>query len=187
MTPRGTGDTGGAGGPGRVGVHPADEALLVRLGAVVDVVDPVPADLVAAGRELFALRDPRAALMDLVEVDEVAAAVRGAAVASPSRIHFFELGTPPDDLALDVQVEVDGDPRGGGGERVTVLGVLLLGSGDPVPAGWSVAVQTVRGSHPAVVGSDGGFRVAGLVPGLLRMVVRRPGEAPVATPWLEAR
>ncbi|GAA1881272.1 hypothetical protein [Lapillicoccus jejuensis] len=171
-----------AGGPD---LHPADAALLARLGAVVDVVDPVPADVVAAGRELFALRDPGAALMELVEVDDAAAAVRGAAVASPSRIHFFELGTPPDDLALDVQVEVDGGAVEG--PRVTVLGVLLLGSGDPVPAGWSLAVQTARGSHPAVVGSDGGFRVGGLAPGLLRMVVRRPGEAPVATPWLEAR
>ena len=85
------------------GLDDADALLLERLGAVAEVVDPVPDHVRELGRALFSLRDPDALLMEAVEQDDDRlAAVRG--TAPTSRMHFFEFG----EVSVDVEVTVTG-------------------------------------------------------------------------------
>ncbi|MDQ2756526.1 MAG: carboxypeptidase regulatory-like domain-containing protein [Actinomycetota bacterium] len=155
------------------GVHDADAALLGQLGTIVDVVDPVPADVIAAAKALFALRDVDAELMQVVDTDGLQSAVRG---PSARRMHFFELG----DVAVDVELTI-GDPF------AEVLGAVVLTSGEPVPPGWSMVLETTSASYSTPVEPDGRFTLARVPLGLVRFRMERGSDAPLTTPWVDAR
>ena len=165
-------------GPDRM--HPADARLLHRLGAVVDVVDPVPDALVEAGKALFALRGEGAALMRRVDADALAG-VRG---ETASRMHFFELDADPDadrageSISLDVEVTPSGP-------FVDVLGAVDTGAA--VPTGWTLVVETPSARYVAAVDVDGRFVVSRVPTGMLRFRLEREGAVPVTTPWVDAR
>jgi hypothetical protein len=85
---------------GYSGLDEADIELIERLGAIANIIDPVPEDVRERGRALFAFRDPDADLMDIVELeDHRVEAVRGD--APTSRMHFFEFG----EISLDVELK----------------------------------------------------------------------------------
>ncbi len=155
------------------GVHDADADLLQQLGLIVDVVDPVPDGVIATGKALFALRDVDAELMQVVETDALESAVRG---PSASRMHFFELG----DLSLDVELTI-GDPF------AEVLGAVVLTSGEPVPTGCTVVLETTSASYSTGVEPDGRFTLTHVPLGLLRFRMERSDHPPLLTPWVDAR
>ena len=160
--------------PGRsFGVHDADAALLRQLGTIVDVVDPVPDDVIATGKALFAFRDVDGELMQVVDTQGLESAVRG---PSASRLHFFELG----DVSLDVELTI-GDPF------AEVLGAVVLTSGDPVPTGWSVVLETTSASYSRGVEPDGRFTLTHVPLGLVRFRMERGADTPLTTPWVDAR
>ena len=81
----------------------ADIELLRRLGAIAEVLDPVPDHVRQTSRALFSLRDPDVELMHAVEVDaDRLESVRG--TSPTSRMHFFEFG----ELSVDVELTVPG-------------------------------------------------------------------------------
>ena len=159
------------------GLHPADVALLRRLGTLVDVIDPVPESVVATGKGLFAFRDPDAALMEAVDT----AVLPGSAVRGgwPSRVHFFEFdgGTP---VSLDVELTVSD-------RSCEVLGTVTPSAGGPVPSGWTVVLETTGTRVVAEVEPDGRFVVEAVPLGMVRFLLDRGDAVPVATPWVDAR
>ena len=166
-------------------MHPVDAQMLEQLGAIVAVVDPVPAELVEMGRQLFAFRDPDAALMEAVVVDHPGdgdeATGSGApvllAVRSgwPSRMHFFEF----EEVSLDLELTVDD-------QFCFVLGATTTASGLPVPTGWSVALETTSATWTSGVGDDGRFEFARVPLGMVRVRLDRGAAGRVSTPWLDA-
>ncbi|MEO3937335.1 carboxypeptidase regulatory-like domain-containing protein [Dermatophilaceae bacterium Soc4.6] len=155
------------------GVHDADAELLARLGVLLDVVDPVPDDVIASSKALFSFRDLDAQLMQVVDGQGLESAVRG---PSASRIHFFELG----DVSLDVELAIR-DPF------AEVLGAVVLVSGEPVPAGWSVVLETTSASYSTGVEPDGRFALSRVPLGLVRFRMECGEQAPLTTPWVDAR
>jgi len=78
-----------------------------------------------------------------------------------------------DDLAVDVEIQADGDAR------------TLLGQLSPPPAAATVELQSTGGSVVATAESDelGRFRLAFDADGHVRLRVLREGAAPVETSW----
>lgn len=172
------------GGPTTDALHPEDATLLARLRRVVEVVDPLPGDLLESGRALFRLHRPGVDLMTMLTAPEDdagsgpdhaahdgrgagLAAVRGAAT---SHLHFFELGS----VTLDVEVTV----RAGFAE---VVGVVTDTAGAVV----SVTLQTPSATFTTEPDGDGRFEVARVPVALMRLTLERGEDRPVATPWFE--
>lgn len=173
-------------GQGRPGMHPVDAQMLEQLGAIVAVVDPVPAELVEMGRQLFAFRDPDAALLEAVVVDHPGdgdeATGSGApvllAVRSgwPSRMHFFEF----EEVSLDIELTV-------GDAFCAVLGAVTTVTGEAVPTGWSVVLETTSESYTCAVGEDGRFAFERVPLGMVRLHLDRGEDTRPTSPWLDAR
>ncbi len=158
-------------------MHPVDVRMLEQLGAIVAVVDPVPPELVEMGRALFAFRDPDAAVMEAVETDELGVSLMSAVRSGwPSRMHFFEF----EEVSLDVELTVDDS-------FCAALGAVTAATGDAVPAGWSVVLETTSATWTCGVGGDGRFEFARAPLGMIRFHLDRVGAVRVTTPWLDAR
>lgn len=174
------------GGPGPDALPPEDAALLVRLRRVVEVVDPVPGDLLESGRALFRLHRPGVDLMTMLTAPGAGgdagpgpelgtdggseaglAAVRGSAT---SRLHFFELGS----VTLDVEVTV----RAGFAE---VVGVVTDTAGEVV----SVTLETPSATFTTEPDGDGRFEVSRVPVAAMRLTLGRGEGRTVATPWFE--
>ena len=168
-------------------LHPEDVALLERLRRVVEVVDPVPGDLLESGRAVFRLHRPGVDLMTMLtapDADEGAgpgpdlgapggagaglAAVRG---STTSHLHFFEL----DSVSLDVEVTV----RAGVAE---VVGVVTDTAGAVV----SVTLETPSATFTTEPDGDGHFEVSRVPVALMRLTLQRGEDGTVATPWFES-
>ena len=163
-------------------LHPDDVELIERLRRIVEVVDPVPVDLVESGRALFRLHRPGVDLMTMLTapgaggdavrdadglVGAGLAAVRGPAT---SHLHFFELGT----VTLDVEVTV----RAGFAD---VVGAVTDASG----AVASVTLETPAATFTTEPDADGRFEVSRVPVALMRLTLARGQERPVATPWFD--
>lgn len=173
MSDDGSETSGRAGGdPGRMPrLTDSDVLLLERLGAIVDVIDPVPDYVRAAARALFGFRDPDAELMAAVAVDSVQLeAVRG--TAPTSRMHFFEFG----DLSIDVELTTSG-------AFSSLVGVVADPAGT---TGTTITVDTPSASFTTNPDGDGRFSVTAIPVGLARLTLERPGRSRVTTPWFEA-
>jgi hypothetical protein len=150
----------------------ADIELLERLGAIADLIDPVPDHIREMSRALFAFRDPDAELMRVVELEgDQLAAVRGS--APTSRMHFFEFG----ELSLDLELTVSGG-------FCDVVG-MVTHPGDP--AGASVTLDTLGASFTTAPDEDGRFEFRRVPVGMARIAVALDGEERHVTPWFEAR
>ena len=170
------------------GMHPVDAQMLEQLGAIVAVVDPVPPERLEMGRGLFAFRDPDAALMDAVAVHELdgltgsgASSASGAALSAvrsgwPSRMHFFEF----EEVSLDVELTV-------GDAFCAVLGAVTTATGEAIPAGGSVVLETTSATYSSVVGGDGRFAFARFPLGMVRFHLDRGEGTRATSPWLDAR
>jgi hypothetical protein len=148
----------------------ADAALLSRLSAIVDVLDPVPDHVREIGPALFGFRNPDAALMELVEVDASSAAVRG--TSPSSRLHFFQFG----EFSIDIELTSSG-------AFCDVVGVVAD------PAGTenvSMTLETTSASFTTASDADGRFEIRQVPTGMVRLSLVRPSTGgKVTTPWFE--
>ena len=153
------------------GPSEADLRLLERLGAIAEVVDPVPDHVRELSRALFSLRDPDAELMLAVEVEaDRLEAVRG--TSPTSRMHFFEFG----ELSVDVELTVSGG-------FCDVVGVVADPSGS---ASRSVTLDTTSASFTTALDDDGRFKLRHVPLGMCRLSLERDSRPKVSTPWFEA-
>jgi hypothetical protein len=153
------------------GPSEADLRLLERLGAIAEVVDPVPDHVRELSRALFSLRDPDAELMLAVEVEaDRLEAVRG--TSPTSRMHFFEFG----ELSVDVELTVSGG-------FCDVVGVVADPSGS---TSRSVTLDTTSASFTTALDDDGRFELRHVPVGMCRLSLERDSRPKVSTPWFEA-
>lgn len=149
---------------------PDDAGLLLRLQRIVEVVDPVPADVVEVGRAVFSLREPQLARLEVVSLPPELSAVRSS--AGTSRLHFFEQGT----VSIDVEVTVRAP-------FARILGAVVDAHA-PDLHGCRVAVETADSS--TTVDLEMGRFSFGRVPlGLVRLVLERGGRRAMSTAWFE--
>lgn len=152
--------------PQEDGLHPADESLLRRLGAVAEEVDPVPAPVLEAARAAIGMRRLDAELAELVHDSALeAAGVRGGG----ERLLSFEVGA--------VSVELQVTPRG---PVVDLLGQL---EGLPT-AGAAVTVETGGEPLETAVDDRGTFGVRGVAGGRIRLHIAVRGRLTVTTSWV---
>lgn len=147
-----------------------DLRLLERLGAIADVVDPVPEEVLALGRAVFAFRDPDAQLLALVPDGPDLAAVRGS--ATTSRLHFFEFG----ELSVDVEMTTRGP-------FMRVLGVVADPGGT---VSRSVTLESGAASFTAEIDAGGRFGFEQVPTGLIRLTLDRPDAPRLTTKWFDA-
>ncbi|MCW2903256.1 MAG: hypothetical protein JWO67_5521 [Streptosporangiaceae bacterium] len=141
----------------------ADEELMDEVRAAFAALDPVPALVLAAGREAIRWREPDAALAVLAgESRTGVAGVRGA-----SHLLTFEGGH------LVVEIEVNGT----GADRE------LVGRLSP-PAPAHVRVRHFGGELTARVDRAGHFIVSGVPSGLVSLVFRLPNASSIVTSWV---
>lgn len=147
-------------------LHPADESLLRRLGAIAEEADPVPGPVLEAARAALSMRRLDAELAELVHDSALeAAGVRGPG----ERLLSFEAGG----FCLELQVT----PRG---RRVDLLGQL-----DGLTAtGAAVTVESSGGPLEAAVDDQGTFRVRDVAAGRIRLHVTVRGRPAVTTSWV---
>ena len=155
------------------GMNPDDIALLERLGAIVERVDPVPTDVVELGKAAFALRHADTALMTMVTEAMSGVGLRAADSArGTSPLLVFEHGP--------VSIELDVTWRGDFGR---ILGVVVDDS-EALGAGAHVVLETPS-SRRTVDLEDARFTFDRVPLGLARISVERSGERIMSTTWFE--
>jgi hypothetical protein len=154
-------------------LHPDDRALLDRLRAIAEVVDPVPEGLVELGRAAFELHHADEILMTMAAEEVSGADLRAVRSESgSSRLHVFEHGT----VSIELEVTTKG-------QFAHVIG-LVDDTADPLLADCRVTLETA--SSATTVDLDGGRFVFERVPlGLARAVLGRAGERVMTTTWFE--
>lgn len=152
--------------PARSNLHPADEALLRRLGAIALEADPAPDFVLEAARAAWTMRRLDTELAELVyDSASQTAGVRGAG----QRLLTFEFG----EALLELQVTARG-------KVVDLLGQLLGVPG----SGTRVCLDTASGPVEAAVAEDGAFRLEHVPAGQVRLQVAAPDRAGWATRWV---
>jgi hypothetical protein len=150
-----------------------DAELLAELRSVLDRVDAPPAEVTEFAKAALGWRRLDAELAELLAdsalESESAALTRGEGAA-----RWLEFRA--DELAIDVEIQADGDRR-------TVLGQLA-----PPPAAATVEVQADDGTVVATAKPDalGRFRLTFEGAGRIRLRVTRhdPAGPPIETSWL---
>jgi hypothetical protein len=140
-----------------------DEELMAAVQQAFAELDPVPAEVLAAGRAAFDCREPGAALADLT-ADHGAAA---AGVRSGARLLTF---AGPD---AEVEIEVTGS----GADR-EIAGRLE----PPGPA--RIRVRHPDGEVVARADRTGHFAVSAVPAGLVSLVFRLPDATSIVTSWV---
>jgi hypothetical protein len=146
-----------------------DEAVLVRLGAVLDELDPMPAEVLSEGRALFGLRRLDEELAELVrdsaEDRSGLLAVRG---EGDVRLISFETGP--------VTVELQVTERGAVRDLVAqVTGTALVGA----------EVETSAGRRDIPI-EDSLFTVEDIPAGYLRLRLHTVAGRHLVTSWVRA-
>ena len=146
-----------------------DEAVLVRLGAVLDELDPMPAEVLSEGRALFGLRRLDEELAELVrdsaEDRSGLLAVRG---EGDVRLISFETGP--------VTVELQVTERGAVRDLVAqVTGTALVGA----------EVETSAGRRDIPL-EDSLFTVEDVPAGFLRLRLHTVAGRHLVTSWVRA-
>lgn len=145
-----------------------DETLLARIRDLFRRVDTPPEWLVEAAKLSYGLRDVDVELAALVadsEVGEPSAMVRAA--GTMARLLTFD----GEDLTIELELHPAGDGP-------AIIGQLV----PPGPA--RVDVHQVSGGDSVQADDLGRFTVDSLGSGPCRLVCRRPGHKPTATPWI---
>lgn len=144
-----------------------DEYLLASLRMAAGV-DPPPDRVAADARAVFALRLPGG----IVATQSKVGATAGArSEGEPTMLRFTS-----DNLTIDLETIVTEG-------RMQVAGQV---SPAPNPDTW-VEVRTPHLSEVRLLTETGQFAAAGVPPGWISVVCHRPGQAPVATRWLQIR
>jgi hypothetical protein len=146
-----------------------DEAMLVRLGAVLDELDPMPSEVLSEGRALFGLRRLDEELAELVrdsaEDRSGLLAVRG---EGDVRLISFETGP--------VTVELQVTERGAVRDLVAqVTGTALVGA----------EVETSAGRRDIPI-EDSLFTVEDIPAGFLRLRLHTVAGRHLVTSWVRA-
>jgi len=146
-----------------------DEAVLVRLGAVLDELDPMPSEVLSEGRALFGLRRLDEELAELVrdsaEDRSGLLAVRG---EGDVRLISFETGP--------VTVELQVTERGAVRDLVAqVTGTALVGA----------EVETSAGRRDIPI-EDSLFTVEDIPAGFLRLRLHTVAGRHLVTSWVRA-
>jgi hypothetical protein len=151
-----------------------DGALQDELRALIDRVDPVPAEVTEFARAALGWRRLDSDLAELLA--DSALDVEVAALTRSTGLRARWLTFRAAELSIDVEVQADGDER-------TLLGQLA-----PPCAGATVEVQAADGTAAATALADelGRFRLTLENGGRVRLRILRPepGSAPVETSWL---
>ncbi|MDV3219937.1 carboxypeptidase regulatory-like domain-containing protein [Intrasporangium sp.] len=154
-------------------LHPDDIELLERLGKIVEIVDPVPPDVVELGRAAFALHHADSTLMKMVTDAETLVALRSTDGArGTSHLLVFEHGP--------VSIELDVTGRGDFGR---ILGVVVDESGEAT-AGAQVVLETASVTRTVDL-EDDRFTFERVPLGLARIALERSGERIMATTWFD--
>ncbi len=143
-----------------------DDALLARLRAVANEVDPVPADVRAFASAAFALRDLDAELAVLVH-DSATRDLELSGVRGDDDVRLLSYDAAA--VGIELQVVVRGDRR-------DVMGQV-------VGAATAVALETGAGEHEVSPDGSGIFRAEDLAPGRVRVRLTTPSGLTVLTPW----
>jgi hypothetical protein len=146
-----------------------DEAMLIRLGAVLDELDPMPSEVLSEGRALFGLRRLDEELAELVrdsaEDRSGLLAVRG---EGDVRLISFETGP--------VTVELQVTERGAVRDLVAqVTGTALVGA----------EVETSAGRRDIPI-EDSLFTVEDIPAGFLRLRLHTVAGRHLVTSWVRA-
>jgi hypothetical protein len=154
-------------------LHPDDIALLERLGGIVELVDPVPPDVVELGKAAFALHHADTALMTMVDEAMSGAALRATdSVRGTSHLLVFEHGP--------VSIELDVTWRGDFGR---ILGVVVDDSG-AATAGAHLVLETPSLTRTVDL-EDARFTFDRVPLGLARIVLEQSGERIMSTTWFD--
>ncbi|HVC74818.1 MAG TPA: hypothetical protein VNC85_13705 [Mycobacteriales bacterium] len=146
-----------------------DEAVLVRLGAVLDELDPMPAEVLSEGRALFGLRRLDEELAELVRDS---AEDRGGllAVRGEGDVRLISFETGP------VTVELQVTERGAVRDLVAqVTGTALVGA----------EVETSAGRRDIPI-EDSLFTVEDIPAGFLRLRLHTVAGRHLVTSWVRA-
>jgi hypothetical protein len=146
----------------------SEDALLARLGAMLDRVDPVPENVVVEARALFGLRRLDEQLAELVRDS---AEDRGGVlvVRGEGDVRLISFETGP------VTVELQVTERGPARDLVAqVSGTAVLGA----------EVETSAGKRQVPV-EDSLFTVDGVPAGLLRLRLHTAGGRDLVTSWVK--
>jgi hypothetical protein len=154
-------------------LHPDDIELLERLGAIVELVDPVPPEVRELGRAAFALHHADTALMTMATDAMSVAGLRSTDSArGASQLLVFEHG--------GVSLELDVTVRGDFGR---VIGVVIDEAGATVEE-TSVVLETPS-SRRTVDLEDERFSFERVPLGLARIALERSGERIMSTTWFD--
>jgi hypothetical protein len=152
--------------PARSSLHPSDEALLRRLGAVALEADPAPDFVLEAARAAWTMRHLDTELAELVyDSAGQTAGVRGAG----QRLLTFEFGA----ALLELQVTARG-------LVVDLLGQLLGVTG----AGTCVRLDSTDGMCEVTVDDNGTFQVGNLPKGPMRLNILVRENPGWSTGWV---
>lgn len=154
-------------------LHPDDIELLERLGKIVEIVDPVPPDVVELGKAAFALHHADSTLMKMVSDAESVSALRSTDGArGTSHLLVFEHGP--------VSIEVDVTWRGDFGR---IIGIVVDESGEAT-AGAQVVLETASVTRTVDL-EDDRFTFERVPLGLARIALERSDERIMATTWFD--
>ena len=146
-----------------------DEAVLVRLGAVLDELDPMPAEVLSEGRALFGLRRLDEELAELVR-DSAEDRSRLLAVRGEGDVRLISFETGP------VTVELQVTERGAVRDLVAqVTGTALVGA----------EVETSAGRRDIPI-EDSLFTVEDVPAGFLRLRLHTVAGRHLVTSWVRA-
>ena len=146
-----------------------DEAVLVRLGAVLDELDPMPAEVLSEGRALFGLRRLDEELAELVR-DSAEDRSRLLAVRGEGDVRLISFETGP------VTVELQVTERGAVRDLVAqVTGTALVGA----------EVETSAGRRDIPI-EDSLFTVEDIPAGFLRLRLHTVAGRHLVTSWVRA-
>ncbi|HET6666589.1 MAG TPA: carboxypeptidase regulatory-like domain-containing protein [Intrasporangium sp.] len=154
-------------------LHPDDIELLERLGAIAELVDPVPPEVLELGRAAFALHHADTALMSMATDAMSAAGLRSTDSArGASQLLVFEHG--------GVSIELDVTVRGDFGR---IIGVAIDEAGTTAE-GTSVVLETPSSTRTVDL-EDERFTFERVPLGLARIALESSGERVMSTTWFE--
>jgi hypothetical protein len=144
-----------------------DEELLARVRDAFAELEPVPTQMLAAGRAAFALREPGAVLADLTgDHGAAAAGLRGSGLGTARLLTF----AGPD---IEVEIEVTGN-----GAAREIAGRLA----PPGPA--RIRVRHPDGELACQADRTGHFALPAVPAGLVSLVFRLPDATSIVTSWV---
>jgi hypothetical protein len=150
-----------------------DDQLMVELGRVVRMVDPVPEGVLAAARAVIASRDLDGELAALLADSGAPTSAGPVRTGASGRLLSFACGPVQIDLEITTGPDRLADIR-----VVDIIGQLSGGSAD------GCVLEYPGGRQPVALDGLGRFAVTGAPAGPVRIRCRSAAGAPVTTTWV---